>query len=73
MTREKSLEPHHGGQAAVFRLADGRLVEVVIAGATSVRTFGHTSGSRIELTSARGRSLSHMDLAALIKKGARHG
>lgn len=73
MTREEGLVPHRSGQAAVFGLADGRLVEVVSAGATSVRTFGHTSASRIELTSARGRSLSHLDLAALLEKGGRRG
>lgn len=72
MTREEGLEPR-SGQAVVFRLTDGRQVEVAIAGATSVRTFEHTSGSRIELTSALGRSLSHLDLAALLKKGGQHG
>ena len=73
MTREKCPKPAVSGQAAVFRLADERLVEVVIAGATSVSTFGYMSTSRIELTSARGLSLSHLDLTALLKKGGKDG
>lgn len=54
------------GQAAVFTLADGRRLEVAVAGATGVQAVGDRGRSRFELLSAQGRTLSHLDLAGML-------
>lgn len=50
----------------MFTLADGRRLEVAVAGATGVLAVGDRGGSRFELLSAQGRTLSHLDLAGVL-------